>query len=79
MVAAEFAAASTSFVVSRLTELFEVPGSFFWAANGNNQPYDVDFDDRRFLMARVYGSEDATTSFVLVQNFFEELERLVPD
>jgi Tol biopolymer transport system component len=79
LVSAEFAAASSSFVVSRLTELFEVPGSFFWNLNGNNQPYDVDLDDQRFLMGRVYGSDDANTSFVLVQNFFQELERLIPD
>ena len=73
---AEFTATSTSFQLSRVTDLFEVPRSFFWNTNGNNDPYDVDLDDQRFLMARVYGSDDAPTPFVLVQNFFEELERL---
>jgi len=35
----------------------------------------VALDDDQCLMARVY---DASTSLVLVQNFFEELKRFVP-
>ena len=35
--------------------------------------------DQRFLMARESGSDDSSTSTVLVQNFFEELKRLVPN
>ena len=32
---------------------------------------------RRFLMVRAYDDEEAAT-LILVQNFFEELKRLVP-
>ena len=44
---------------------------------------DVTPDDQRFLMARQYQGnaeeEAASSPFILVQNFFEELERLVPN
>ena len=79
LTAAEFTTTATSFQVAGLTPLFEVPGAFFWNTNGNNDPYDVDLDDQRFLMARTYGSEDEEPTLVLVQSFFEELERLVPN
>ena len=37
-------------------------------------------DGEQFLMVRPYGlREGSSTSLVLVQNFFEELKRLVPN
>ncbi|MGI9628277.1 MAG: hypothetical protein ACR2QM_15695, partial [Longimicrobiales bacterium] len=62
------------FQVSGVTSLFEVPRRVFWNMNGNNDPYDVDLDDQRFLMARVHGSEGDGPSLVLVQNSFEVLK-----
>ena len=42
--------------------------------------YDVAPDDQRFLMGRFFqGNEEAgASSLIMVQNFFEELKRLVP-
>ena len=40
--------------------------------------YDVAPDDSRFLMIRQTGGDDEPR-MILVQNFFEELERLVPN
>jgi hypothetical protein len=39
--------------------------------------YDVSLDDQRFLMVKPVGQEEATHINV-VQNWFEELKRLVP-
>ena len=46
----------------------------------NTQSYDVSRNGDRFLMIKAGGSEDAATqpSMVVVQNWFEELKRLVP-
>ena len=41
--------------------------------------YDVDLDDQRFVMVRSLQDVEATPSLVIVQNFFEELKRLVPN
>ena len=40
--------------------------------------YDVTPDDQRFIMIRQLG-EDTAGELFLVQNFFEELKRLVPN
>jgi len=74
---AEFTTTPALFQVSGVTSLFEVPSRIFWG--GTNDPYDVDLDDQRFLMARVYGSEYEDPTLVLVQNFFEELKTRVPN
>ena len=47
--------------------------------SGNSELYDVAVDDQRFLMARRSGADETAPSFILVQNFFEELKRLVPN
>ena len=75
--AAAFTTTPTTFQRSQLTTLFEMPATYFGPA-GSHDFYDVALDDERFLMARGYGSDDTSTSLVLVQNFFEELKRLVP-
>jgi Tol biopolymer transport system component len=45
---------------------------------GNGHPmYDVGPDDQRFVMLRY--SDEGPWELILVQNFFEELKRLVPN
>ena len=40
---------------------------------------DISPDGKRFLMVKEGGSDEtSTTEFILVQNWFEELKRLVP-
>jgi hypothetical protein len=75
----EFTATSTTFQLSRLTTLFEMPEEFFFGSIGNQDFYDIALDDERFLMARQSGTAGASASLILVQNFFEELKRLVPN
>jgi hypothetical protein len=41
--------------------------------------YDISPDGERFLMIKEGGSDETSpTEFILVQNWFEELKRLVP-
>ena len=43
------------------------------------RPYDIDPDGERFLMIKQAGAgEDSATELILVQNWFQDLERLVP-
>jgi hypothetical protein len=50
-----------------------------FSANGDF--YDVASDDQRFLMIRPYADDtDASPSeIIVVENFFEELKRRVPN
>ena len=60
--------------------LFTIPSTF--AISEGNNFYDVTADGERFLMARSYAGEagsDEAPHFILVQNFFDELKRLVPN
>jgi hypothetical protein len=43
----------------------------------NGRSFDIAPGDQRFLMLRFSG-EDAPSEVVVVENFFEELKRLVP-
>ena len=54
-----------------------MPGIFYDGLNFS-RVYDVALDDQSFLAARLVGTETDATSVILVQNFFEELKRLVP-
>ena len=79
---AEFTTTSDAFERGRVTTLFNgLPAS----SRRNWRSYDVSPDDRRLLMVRPVGTgEDPDTTAVLfttvlVQNFFEELKRLVPN
>jgi len=45
--------------------------------SGGHPMYDVSQDDQRFVMLRNVGAEDA--ELILVENFSEELKRLVPN
>ena len=56
--------------------LFTIPAAY--AGSPANNFYDVSADGERFLMGRPYGLEEGSGSIILVQNFFEELKRLVP-
>ena len=78
LVAAQFDPVSGQ-VLAKET-LFTIP-AVYRVGSGLNF-YDVSSDGERFLMARPYtgDTEDAEPpGFVLVQNFFEELKRLVPN
>ena len=61
--------------------LFEGPYVSFCSFGCGTQSYDVSPDDERFLMIRESGLAGETAdqrALVLVQNWFEELTRLVP-
>jgi serine/threonine-protein kinase len=61
------------------TKLFE--GRYGATANQNGRTYDVAPDGKRFLMIKAGDSPDQTavpTSLVVVQNWREELKRLMP-
>ena len=58
----------------------EIFGGYF-APDGhtNGRTYDVSADGERFLMIKASGSDErSSTEFIAVQNWFEELKRLVP-
>jgi len=60
--------------------LFAIPAGFHVQAENNF--YDVTADGERFLMVRRFVSDEDDSGdlgYVLVQNFFEELKRLVPN
>ena len=75
MVAAQVETEPT-FSPGRSEVLFPAAG-FRSAVNPNNPRYDVTPDDRRFIMVQEMGAE-VTGELIWVQNFFEELKRLVP-
>jgi len=59
------------------TTLFEGP----YGHNHTGRTYDIAPDGKRFLMIKAVGDADQTavpTSLVVVQNWGEELKRLVP-
>ena len=62
--------------------LFE-RGDRWLALNLSGTVYDVALDDQRFMVAAIVatGGDDAPPAprFILVNNFFEELKRLVPE
>jgi serine/threonine-protein kinase len=59
-------------------KLFDDP-YYHGAAIGVGRTYDVAPDGRRFLMVKqAAGSESSETAFIVVQNWFEELQKLVP-
>ena len=48
-------------------------------ASSPGRTYDISPDGERFLMIKESGSDvTSSTEFILVQNWFEELKRLVP-
>ena len=71
---------AATFRVDTPTRLFQ--GPYFTPQTSNVfRTYDVSPDGQRFLMIKESGgSEDASAAprFIVVQNWFEELKRLVP-
>jgi len=58
--------------------LFEGP---YWTQRTGSRRYDIAPDGQRFLMIKEVGESDDTAappSIIVVQNWFEELKRLVP-
>jgi serine/threonine-protein kinase len=64
------------FSPGRPVKLFEGAGFIGSGSQGGGRTYDVSSDGRRFLMVRT--TDAAATPFVVVLNWFEELERLAP-
>ena len=79
MIAAQIETTPGFSVVEQET-LFTIPPEYY-VSDGTNF-YDVALDDQRFLMGRRLEGDalggDAP-NLILVQNFFEELKRLVPN
>ena len=76
MTAATYQADGEFRVIER-TRLFDTD-SFVWSST-NWQVFDVASDDERFLfMEPVADQQEDTSEFVLIQHFFEELERIAP-
>ena len=72
-----------SFSAKNMTKVFARPTILLDAISGSGtgRTYDVSSDSQRFLMLRVGDAStdaDAPASIVIVQNWFEELKRLVP-
>ena len=65
--------------VGTAERLFELAPEYL--RSGVADAYDVAPDDERFLMGRIYqgNEESGASSLIMVQNFFEELKRLVPN
>ena len=73
----------SNFQVLGREPLFTLGPEYRATFGGSSNFYDVSRDDQRFLMGRFVGtaalSGDSSRRFILVQNFFEELKRLVPN
>jgi len=52
-------------------------GPYFFGSEGNSPQHDVSRDDRRFLMVKEPTSAAAPPSMIVVQNWTQELKRLV--
>jgi eukaryotic-like serine/threonine-protein kinase len=66
-----------SFIAGKISQVVK-PG--FWPGTGTSgRPYDVSPDGKRFLMIKPFDdAASSATRIVVVQNWFEELKRLVP-
>jgi serine/threonine-protein kinase len=71
-------AAGPGFSPGRPVRLFDGAGFIGAGARGGGRTYDVSSDGRRFLMVRVRADDAGATPFVVVLNWFEELQRLAP-
>jgi serine/threonine protein kinase/Tol biopolymer transport system component len=75
MFVADILRTEPDFAVSKPRQLFELPGFFRTAPF---RSYDLTRDEQRFLMFKREEKEpQVTTEMVLVQNWFDELKRLV--
>ena len=55
-----------------------VRGRYLFGNAGNHATYDISADGRRFLMIKEPDIEQAGPSLIVVENWLEELKRLVP-
>ncbi len=69
-------ASETEFSHGARTPILEWPYLRPGAAQGRN--YDVSPDGQRFLAIKADGTSGTTTQIIVVQNWFDELNRLVP-
>lgn len=67
--------AGENFQVGEREIIYSVPNLRLWRGS---HTYAVAPDDESFLMIRVRGGT-STSELIVVQNFFEELKRLVPN
>jgi len=65
-----------TFTAGRQEVLFSMDG--YMGSNGNPM-YDVSRDDQRFVMLSVVVGRLDTSELLMVQNFDEELKRLLPN
>ena len=55
-----------------------LPGSYYVSPTTTARSYDIFPDGARFLMVKDAPDQRSTADIILVQNWFQELERLVP-
>lgn len=68
----------TGFRAGAPTVLFRLDAGIFLTPNEYYTPFDISPDDRRFIMARrVQVAETSVASFILVENWFEEIKAKV--
>jgi len=68
----------TGFRAGTPTVLFRLDAGIFLTPNEYYTPFDISPDDRRFIMARrVQVAETSVASFILVENWFEEIKAKV--
>jgi serine/threonine protein kinase len=70
--------ATPTFVASSPRVLFSGPYRQWRPGANEGHTYDVSPDGRSFLMIREAEEAGAANEFVVIQNWFEELKRLVP-
>ncbi len=65
-----------AFVATQQRELFS--GSYLRSSGFRSHTYDIAPDGERFLMIRESANDTREGEIIVVQNWFEELRRLVP-
>jgi len=74
--AVDYVAEGDSFAAGRPKVLFS--GEFVGNAINSDRSFDVSPDGQRFLMIEPSETPNDASQLILVQNWFEELERLAP-
>jgi hypothetical protein len=71
-------ALSPTFSTGPATKVFDNSSSSGGGAQGAGRTHDVSLDGSRFLMIKLARRDEAAQQLVVVLNWFEELERLIP-
>ncbi len=74
MISVSVEATETSFTFGSRTRVLDWP----YREGGQGRTYDVSLDGERFLAITETDFEGAAPRFIIVENWFEELKRLVP-